>query len=199
MPARPRKPRTPKPEAPTKQQTEAERIAREVKWALFPFEVRRTDLGMLAVIEKWSLSKGEIMTEQITALFTKMVMAGQAGKDAAPEELGQRMVRIAFAELKPVIRESTRSPNGDWWTDADLERLSYEDFLDLAGMLVRVCLAARPGEEADGGVLGKLPAFLAEWVTPLRGMAASFSAPSLSSSEPDTAPKPSSTDTAQSS
>jgi len=151
-----------------RKKTTPEEVAEKVRDTVFAFEEYRTERGERVIVEKWGLRPGIIMAKRIADLFEKFNAMGIAQATTGD------FVQHGYEILYDVVRDTIR------WSDADMERLSLEDFQNLVEVVQRVCLTSGESEDATG-TAGKLTGFIGVWVLPAK-TAASLSVRSAPSS-----------------
>lgn len=130
-------------------------IAKSVRKAVFYFEEYTTALGHSALVERWSMRDGIRMSGRILEMQARLnQIVAKDGHAEAPKRLMETASELVISLIRDTIH----------WTDDEMERLEYHDFVTLADLMVSVCLTHEERPEDQTG--SKIGAFVEAWVLP---------------------------------
>jgi hypothetical protein len=116
-------------------------ITDQVERVLLPeIEVKLDSIGERVVVKPWGLRQGKLMLVRLQELMGRL--KDQQALTADPAQ----MINVAFDEVVDLVRDSIGFDN------EKMDRLSFEELIDLTQAIFETCLLREDG----GGALGKL-------------------------------------------
>lgn len=108
---------------------------------LFPQQSVKLDSGELVIVRKWNVDLGMSLTPRVIALIQEIGTRGRTG-DVDTDEL----VAIAGPECKTIVQATIG------WTPEQMDRITFDDFLELLQAVIDTSLKPKGG----GGAIPKL-------------------------------------------
>ncbi len=116
----------------------------------FPEEEVRLLGGSHVIVKPWPLSTGKLVTKRIFKMLASIQNLRGQGVDVDPTNV-EELLQHFEQDIIDII-SLTISKDEEWMN----EHMHYEDLVDLANAIVRICIVREGSEGKLGGVVGKL-------------------------------------------